>query len=174
MQLTRSGHPRWRPSQLILVFSDSSLKADLRDSHVETQMKAWAKGHAARPSDAGFSNSRPAVARVQRSNSTALNRASDRIIRAATSASCPLHASAERAPLFPGAGSLLTAEAGVERWKRQAWRSGAGVVGRWPELARSRERAVVEQSVEADEAGASDGASPLNAVFSDSSPKAHL
>ena len=32
-------------------------------------------------------------------------------------------------------------------------------------MARSRERKVVEQRVEADEAGASDGASPLNAVF---------
>jgi hypothetical protein len=119
-----------RASQLSAVFSDSSPKAHLSHSHVETQMMAWAKGHAALPPDAGFSNNHPAVARVQSSNSAAMERASDRIIRAATSASCPLHASAERAPLFPGAGSLVTAEGSVQRWKRQGWRSGAGVVGR--------------------------------------------
>ena len=49
--------------------------------------------------------------------------------------------------------------------KGRIWWSGAGVVGRWLEMARNRERGVVEQRVEADEAGASDGASPLNPVF---------
>ena len=112
------------------------------------------KGHAALLPDAGFSNSRAAVARVQRSNSTAMERASDRIIRAPTSASCPLHASTERASSVSGSRLSCDGRGQRQRRKDRVWRSGAGVVDCWLDLARSRERGVVEQTVEADEAGA--------------------
>ena len=153
--------------QLNSVFSERKPEGSSLSRSVEAQMPAWAKGHAARPPDAGFSIGRAAAARVQRFKSTVMERASYRTVRAATSASCPLHASTEGAFLFPGAGSFGH---GWLRGQLSALKEADLVVGRrrfrqMACVARSREREVVEQRVEADEAGASDGASPLNPVF---------
>ena len=155
-----------RSSLLISMFSEPKPEGSALDRSVEAQMTAQAKGHAALPPDAGFSIGRAEVASVQRFKSTVMEGASDRIVRAATSASCPLHASTEGASLFPGAGSLGH---GWLRGRRSALKETDLVVERQQcglvaKLA-SRERAVVEQRVEADEAGASHGASPLNPVF---------
>jgi hypothetical protein len=57
MQQTRSGHSRWRPSQLILVFSgflrqrQHSKEPDgqRREARAGARRRAWAKGHAAHP-----------------------------------------------------------------------------------------------------------------------------
>ena len=130
-------------------------------------MRAPAKGHAALPPDAGYSISRAAVASVRRFKSMVMERASDVSFEQLRARHAPCTLRWREDPCFREQALLVTvgSEGSVQRLKKRIWWSGAGVVGRWPEVARSRERAVVEQRVEADEAGASDGASPLNPVF---------